>query len=274
MIAFASVGDNCIDRFLPPDEHFMVGGNAVNVAAQLAMLGEEAYYFGAVGQDDAGEAVRSALLRQSVRLSGFRVISGAATALTEIETAPSGERHFVFEDFGASALYIPDEQAITQLRGMAHVHIGWMRGVARLKTALTGSGAILSQDLSVNNDPEELQPGGLDIAFCSSQPAEADAVAQRLLTGGARLAVVTMGPAGSMATDGIVRAHAKAAPISVVDTTGAGDAFIAGFLNARAKGVALTGCLVAGATIAAAACQHRGGFPQLPLPSLVQHTFR
>ena len=38
---FAAVGDNCVDRFLPPADECLVGGNAVNVAVQLAMLGRK-----------------------------------------------------------------------------------------------------------------------------------------------------------------------------------------------------------------------------------------
>ena len=45
---FAAIGDNCIDRYLPLNQA-AVGGNAVNVAVQLALLGQDCGYFGAVG---------------------------------------------------------------------------------------------------------------------------------------------------------------------------------------------------------------------------------
>ena len=39
----AAIGDNCIDRFLPPVDDCLVGGNAVNVAVQLALLKERVH---------------------------------------------------------------------------------------------------------------------------------------------------------------------------------------------------------------------------------------
>ncbi len=55
-LRFAVVGDNCVDRFKSPVNQSLIGGNAVNVAVQLAALGHEAFYFGAVGADAMGDA--------------------------------------------------------------------------------------------------------------------------------------------------------------------------------------------------------------------------
>ena len=59
--AFAVVGDNCLDVFLPPAAGSLVGGNAVNVAVQLRSCGRRSHYFGAVGEDAAGAAIARAL---------------------------------------------------------------------------------------------------------------------------------------------------------------------------------------------------------------------
>ena len=95
----AAIGDNCIDRFLPPVDDCLVGGNAVNVAVQLALLKERVHYFGAVGDDAAGTAVRAALDRHGVALENLRTIPGQRTAYTDIELSEDGERSFVFEEF-------------------------------------------------------------------------------------------------------------------------------------------------------------------------------
>lgn len=95
---------------------------------------------------------------------------------------------------------------------------------------------------------------------------EADAVAARALAAGARLAVVTCGAIGSMAGDARRRVRTGAAAIPVLDTLGAGDTFIAGFLGAFLAGRDLCACLEAGRDAAATTCRHFGGFPQQPKP--------
>jgi fructoselysine 6-kinase len=269
---FATVGDNCIDRFLPPVGDCLVGGNAVNVAVQLARLGRRVGYFGAVGDDAEGAAVRAALSANGVETSALRVVAGEATARTDIETLPDGDRRFVFESFGACLAYRPDDAEIARLRAMRHVHVGWLRGTAALRQALAGSGVVLSQDLSVNNRAEDLDPAGLDIAFSSSTPEDAVVESERLLAAGARLAVVTLGASGSLANDMGKILRMPGLPVSPVDTTGAGDAFIAGFLDAHAKQLNLQECLAAGSSAGRLACRHRGGFPQAPLQAFVHDT--
>ena len=125
-------------------------------------------------------------------------------------------------------------------------------------------GISVSQDLSVNNAPEHLDPLGLTVAFAAAEPERAMDAAENLLRRGARLAVVTSGAAGSLAFDGRTVAKAAAVPIDPVDTTGAGDAFIAGFLNARLAGISLAASLGRAAGLASKICLHPGGFSQTP----------
>jgi fructoselysine 6-kinase len=267
VIEFAAVGDNCIDRFLPPVGDSLVGGNAVNVAVQLAMLGRRVHYLGAVGGDKAGLVVRSCLEAKGVGIARLITAPGLTTAWTDVATLPNGERQFLHEDFGACAGYAPAGDDIVFLRRLRHVHIGWLNDGGALRRDLAGCQVTVSQDLTVNAAPENLQPRGLDIAFCSASPETASAELQRLLGEGARLAVVTMGPAGSMADDGKTVEIAAAPALVPFDTTGAGDAFIAGFLDAYVAGRALAACLSHATERAGLACLHRGGFPQEPLPA-------
>jgi fructoselysine 6-kinase len=267
---FATVGDNCIDRFLPPVDDCLVGGNAVNVAVQLALLGRRVGYFGAVGADAAGQAVIQSLRERNVDVSALGIVPGQRTAYTDIEMSEDGDRTFVFEDFGACAGYRPSAADILTLRGMRHIHIGWLNDGGALKAALGGLAGTLSQDLTVNNSPENLSPSGLDIGFRSAEPAAAASEAHRLLGEGARVAVITMGAAGSLASDGRITVTAPAPLITPEDTTGAGDAFIAGFIDAFADGASLAACLSRGTERAGLACLHRGGFAQPPLKGIME----
>lgn len=261
----ACVGDNCIDRYGPPLGYALVGGNAVNVAVQLKRLGHDVAYFGAVGRDAAGTETARCLEAEGLNLDGLQWNETAPTAYTEIAVdAATGERHFVFEEFGATGLYRTPETEVAMLLGMDHVHIGWLADGGRLRKKLVEAGVSVSQDLSVNNAPEHLEPFGLTVAFAAGEQDRAMDAAENLLRQGARLAVVTSGGAGSLAFDGRTVAKAAALPIDPVDTTGAGDAFIAGFLDARLAGASLDASLGRGASLASKVCLYPGGFSQTP----------
>jgi fructoselysine 6-kinase len=128
-----------------------------------------------------------------------------------------------------------------------------------IRKELSRRGVWISQDCAVSAGYDLL-----DVAFCSAGDNldSATAMAESAIDGGARLAVVTCGPAGSIAYDGTTWTRQHAAPIEPVDTTGAGDSFIAGFIAALASGQELQSCMQAGAAHAARNCLHWGGWPQ------------
>jgi fructoselysine 6-kinase len=266
-IEIATVGDNCIDRFLPPVGVSMVGGNAVNVAVHLSRLGHRVGYFGAVGTDRDGERMLACLAENGVVTDHVRVVAGG-TAFTDIGSDANGERVMLFEDFGVCRGYRPFPREVERLCSLRHVHIGWLDDGGWLKRRLAAAGVSVSQDLSVNADPADIGAASLAIGFASETgPADAaERLLERMLRDGARIAVVTRGPAGSIAGSGAERAQTDAAPTQVIDTTGAGDTFIAGLISSHLKGRDLRACLEAARNAAAATCTHFGGFPQVPLP--------
>lgn len=260
----ATVGDNCIDRYLPPVDRALVGGNAVNVAVNLCQAGHDTAYFGAVGDDAEGARTKAVLMRLGVDVASLRTVTPGRTSVTVIATGPDGNRHFVSEDFGVCRGYRPDASDMDRLRSMSHVHIGWLDDAGFTKRALAEAGISVSQDLSVNAEPRNISPRGLTIAFasCDGTEAEARALMQRTLAQGARLAVIMRGSQGSLASSGDKVFHGVALPIAVRDTTGAGDSFIAGFIAAHLAGEPVASCLANGHHAAARTCQVFGGFEQ------------
>jgi fructoselysine 6-kinase len=260
----ATVGDNCIDRYLPPIDRALVGGNAVNVAVNLSQAGHEVAYFGAVGDDADGKRVRDVLARLAVDVTSLRTIVPGRTSFTVIATSPDGDRHFVSEDFGVCRGYRPDEAEMARLTTMRHVHIGWLDDGGATKRALAQAGVSVSQDLSVNADMLNIMPDNLSIAFVSSDGDEAEArlLAERTLAGGAQLAVIMRGRNGSLAMAGNEVFRGTALAVAVSDTTGAGDSFIAGFLAAHLSDKSVAQCLASGHAAAADTCRIFGGFAQ------------
>jgi sugar/nucleoside kinase (ribokinase family) len=90
------------------------------------------------------------------------------------------------------------------------------------------------------------------------------------LSGKVSTLVITRGADGSLAVSGDKRADAFAAPVErVIDTTGAGDLFAAGFLAAHCRRRELKACLEAGALAAAEVISHFGARPEADLRELV-----
>lgn len=259
----AVVGDNTIDHFLDePHLGDLVGGNALNVAVQLAMMGFRVGYFGAVGDDANGELVREATATRGVDLAGLVVMSGR-TALSQIRRDTNGDRRFESEDFGVTAEYYPDQSALRTIAAAGWVHVGMLPQSMRLGAELSALGATrLSQDCSVS--PEWHQLSVLFASAGESDEAAAHIVHESLALG-AEIAVATLGSRGACAGQGSRRWHTPALPTNVVDTTGAGDAFMAGFIAAQLSGAGIAESLFSGSVRGSFACQFAGGWPQLPL---------
>lgn len=262
-ISFACVGDNCVDRIGPPVNQALIGGNAVNAAVQLAGLGARSAYYGVVGDDDLGQSVLDALETNGVDIT-HAVRGTGKNAVTDIRVGPDGDRMIAYEDFGPCATYHPLRGDLDDILRADHTHIGWLADQGDLLRALVTAGRSVSRDVSINADPVNLGVDGCSIAFASEDGGRDQAMerACQLLAGGAKLAVVTRGAHGSLAFDGTGLAECPAEPVTVLDTTGAGDSFIAGFLYARLNQQALLSCLQLGARTAARTCTHSGGFPQ------------
>jgi fructoselysine 6-kinase len=258
----AAIGDNTIDLYAGRHSYSFVGGNALNVAVGVLRLGRPVRYFGAVGRDDAGQRIRDALARLGIDVAGLVSMAGR-TSISRIRVDESGDRHFEFEDFGVCADYTPDMPALELAAECRAAHIGLLPGAAAVREWLSRRGVLVSQDCGVTRGYENL-----GIAFCSQAAAAepAEKIARDAVAGGARLAVVTCGADGSLAFDGRTWWRASAVRVETVDTTGAGDSYAAGFLDARLAGADVDQAMSAGSAHAARTCTHAGGWPQDPLP--------
>jgi fructoselysine 6-kinase len=250
----ACFGDNCIDRYLPPLDLALVGGSCVNVAVGLRERGIRSAYIGAVGADADGERVVAELKGRGISVERVAVDPAHPTAVTEIEVTAEADRRFVYEDYAIHDAYEPSEVVWALLATARHVHAS--RLPRHLERLVALEGPSVSYDFSDHPIPESLV--GLDIAFASGgDPAT-------LVERGARCAVVTLGASGSLAaesTGALVREPST--PVAqVVDTCGAGDAFIAAFLASQLADASLAAALAAGSAAGADACAYVGAFPQ------------
>ncbi len=255
--AVACVGDNCVDVYADAGGVERVGGNALNVALELARAGHATAYLGAVGSDARGRLVLEGARAGGVDVSRVIVAEGA-TGVTVVGHDQGGERHFVSEEYGVAAEYrvSPSDEAL--LGRSRWVHASRQADMASWGPVVRAAGARVSCDL---NDSGDALACPVEVAFASAADAgdaAATALARDLREHGAELAVVTLGPAGSLAHCAAGVWRQPAIPVEVVDSLGAGDAFIAGVITALLAGEDVPAALRAGAQAGADACTRVG----------------
>jgi fructoselysine 6-kinase len=268
-----SVGDNCIDNYVRPVQERRVGGNAVNVAVHMRRGGVASAYLGAVGDDQDGRWIVSQLRAEGVDVSHVHILPGR-TARSDI-ALEGGERHFLFEDFGvgqAFRLGAQDTRFIAE-HDLAHWSIlgPGLEEIANLHAR----GVLTCLDYSSPDRYDrpflESSLPGVDIAFFSAAkigaPPQLEAFARKLLPLGPRLIVLTRGEEGSMVVDRERVYFQAAVRVPVVDTLGAGDAFIGLFLARFLLGDDIQDCLSLAAKGAAQVCTHLGAWqPRAAIP--------
>jgi fructoselysine 6-kinase len=258
-VRICCVGDNTIDRYIGASNESYVGGNALNVAVQLRRLGHDAAYFGAVGDDDDGRRILHALRSLDVDITGVTIAPGR-TANTIVRVTDEGDRVFEKEEYGVTLGYAPSDADIDRMSEFDGVHLGFIGKPEVLRDRIFKRVALLSQDCGVS-------PGfdHLNVAFCScgDDPGSAKEVLSAAVAAGARLAVATCGAAGSASYDGAQYRSMSALPTTVVDTTGAGDSYIAGFLSGLLSGRSVEDAMRTGAELAAETCAHVAAWPQV-----------
>ena len=268
MSAVACLGDCCLDVYVEPVGRVLVGGSCLNVAVGLRARGVEAVFAGRIGDDAAGERVCALLAERGLGCERVRRVAGARTAVTDILLEPAGERRFLREDYAIQEAFDPTEAEWEWVAGTGAVHSSRMPAHLGRLQALGRAGARVSYDFTTDPVPGEL--AGLDVVFvpddalAGKDPADA---ARAFVARGAACAVVTRGERGAVGATGAGVEHVEAVPIArVVDTCGAGDAFMAAFLAERRRGARLRACLEAGAADGAAACLHLGAIAQPGFP--------
>lgn len=229
----AAVGDNCMDVYEGNGEAYP-GGNPVNVAVYTVRLGLGASYIGAVGQDEYGERMVQAIAGKGVDVSHLYRLPGR-TAVTRVRLQ-NGERIFCGYDEGVLADFALGEADIDFLCSHDMVVTSVFSHIEGNLAAIRQRGTPVAFDFSNKLDHpvvEEALPQ-VDYAFFSWDGAERDEMYAYMAAAckrGPRLVVVTCGADGSVACDGREFYHFGILPCPVVDTMGAGDSYIAGFLR-------------------------------------------
>jgi len=270
--------------------HQVSGGSAGNTAAGVAALGGRAGFIGQVAPDQLGEFYRHDLTSTGVEFITPAAEVGEPTARSMILVTPDGHR--TMNTFLGAAQHLPshalDEEqigdaAILYLEGYlwdpevprsAMVRAIEVARAEGRKVAFTLSDTFCV-DRHRDGFNQLLDGGQIDILFANQAEIEALAGIAHLDSAVAAIApkvetlVVTRSEDGALAIRGTERAEVPAEPIdALVDTTGAGDLFAAGFLLGTARGKSLKESLRLGAICAAEVIRHYGARPEADLRAL------
>lgn len=267
------------------------GGSAANTAAGVAALGARAAFIGRVAQDQLGEVFTHDIRATGVTYATPPAADGPPTARCLILVTPDAQRtmntflgasqHLTIDDLDPELIRAA---RITYLEGYLWDPEQPRRAMRRAIDIAHGAGRRIAFTLSDafcierhRADFRALLDGQVDILFAN----EAEILslfetqnfdpALNAVEGTCEIVVVTRSEKGAIVLANGERHAVPAAPVAhVVDTTGAGDLFAAGFLTGLTQGRALPDCARMGALAASEIISHYGARPEVDLRTLIR----
>jgi sugar/nucleoside kinase (ribokinase family) len=270
----------------------MSGGSAANTIVGIASLGARAAYVGKVRDDQIGRLYSHDIRAAGVAFETAPAVGGPATGCSYILVTPDGER--TMNTFlGAAQELSPEDIDPAQIAASSILYLeGYLWDPKNAKDAFVKASTIahdagrqvaltLSDAFCVDRYRDEffdlMRKGTVDLVFANEaelrslyQTADFDAALAQLRSD-ARLAVITRSEKGCVVASGDGVTEVAAFPVDkIVDTTGAGDLFAAGFLFGLVRGVGHENAGRLGALAAAEVIGHIGARPQVSLKELAR----
>ncbi len=267
------------------------GGSAANTLAGLAALGARCAFIGQVADDQLGEVFAHDVRAGGIAFDTATRAGDPPTGRCLIFVTPDGQR--TMNTFLGASQFLPaaalDEATIAAASVLYLEGYLWdpeeprsamRRAIAAARNAGRKVAFTLSDAFVISRHGDDFRAlvdaGEIDILFANEHELSALTGIEDFHAGLEHLAVkvpivvVTRSENGAHAASGAERAHVPAEPIAkVVDTTGAGDLFAAGFLFGHVRGRPLAECLTLGAICAAEIISHYGARPEANLAELV-----
>jgi sugar/nucleoside kinase (ribokinase family) len=288
MILIDSAAADALYAAMPPGQESS-GGSAANTCAVAAGLGSRVAYIGKVADDQLGAAFRHDIKAVGVHFPTVALSGGAPTARCLILVTPDGQR--TMNTFLGACVTLGEEDvdaalvaasAVTYLEGYLFDPPAAQAAFRKAATAAHAAGRRVALSLSdafcVNRHRAaflDLVANHVDILFANETEItalyerntfeEAAEAARKDVA----LAALTRSEAGSLIIQGAETVVVAAEPTKVVDTTGAGDAYAAGFLAGLTSGKSLAVCGRMGSIAASEVISHYGARPETDLRKLM-----
>ena len=253
---------------------FSPAGTAGGTAVVLARLGAEVTSYGAVGSDPIADTLLGLLGGEGVDTSGLVRKADHQTSSSVIPVRPNGDRP-AWHCIGANGAFTLDDLDLAALEGLTHLHLGgpeFLGGEAagRLLQHARSTGATTSVDVLAPGDPDLLAwiadalphtdyllPNDEQVLGFTGAGSLVDG-ARALVDAGAGCVAATAGAKGAVVVTADEVHEVPAYALDVVDTTGCGDAFSAGFLRGLSLDLPLPEAAALGCATAAQVAQGLG----------------
>ncbi|MBC6937817.1 MAG: hypothetical protein DWB42_18590 [Chloroflexi bacterium] len=273
------------------------GGAPANVAVAVSRLGHESVFLGQVGDDPFGHFLADVLEAEGVGVGGLRFSAQARTALAFVSLTAEGERSFVFYRHpSADMLMRPEDVAVDMIAGRKIFHYGSITMIGEPSRSATLAAVKAAQDagLMISYDPNlrmslwpdaESARAGMLAGLDYAQIVKISDDELEFLTGGRdvtplwrpqmQLIAVTRGAKGAAAYTRGGQVDSPGFSVRSLDTTGAGDGFVAGLLVGILEAGAdyvnrLASILRFANAVGALATTQYGAIPALPSRAAVE----
>ena len=253
----AAVGFSCMDVYENLDKSYPTG-NGVDFAVNLAKLGVETSVVSAVGNDDYGRETVKTLNRYHIDTSHLQVNRGN-TAVIKMSMIGNDRVHGD-ETEGVMANFSLRDEDFEFIKKHEYIHTDYFGRIYGLLPYFRKAGCKVVFDFStfLNDKDIALILPNVDYAFFSCQDYN-DSVRDFLVhakQAGPKTVTATLGENGSLSYDGLKFYQHGIVPVKVVNTVGAGDSYIAGFMYGIINGKSIPECQQLGAEISSKVIQN------------------
>lgn len=232
-IKAAAVGYSCIDVYEKLNK-FYPTGNGIDWGVHLQRKGIPVSVVSAVGNDFYGRLMKDMLKREEMDISHLRTEAGT-TCLQKMELKNGTDRVHLDAVEGVMENYELTEEDIKFVKTHPYMHTDLFGNALKYLKEFRESGVKVIMDFSVFSDNAEYNSDqnykNVDYAFLSYQEEDEYILEhiKRIQSFGPAIVTATLGDKGSISYDGEQYYRCGIVPVEVVNTVGAGDAYIAGF---------------------------------------------
>jgi len=255
------------------------GGSAANTITAIARLGLKSGIIGKIGKDSDGDFILSELLKEGVNVSGvIRSEGKSGNALILVDE--SGNRAIIV-DPGVNDEIRPEEINLAYVSEFKMIHLTSFVSRKSQESFKIQKRIVKELEIKISFDPgmiyskkgfneireilkrtEIFMPNAAELRLLTEKDYRDGA--SEAIDAGVKVVVVKLGERGCYITDGDREVEVPAFPVKPADTTGAGDAFNAGFIYGYLKGMELEKCGRLGNFVAAHCIQYSGARKGLP----------